>query len=108
MVEQALNLDTVFHALADQTRRDILKRVSQSMLSISKLAEPYKMSFAAIAKHISVLERAKLVYKERKGKQQIICAVPKTVKAATLHLQVYEQMWHDRFDALDSLLKTNP
>ena len=61
MVEQSINFDTLFQALADATRRDILRRVSKTELSISKLAEPYEMSFAAIAKHVSVLEVAKLL-----------------------------------------------
>jgi DNA-binding transcriptional ArsR family regulator len=104
MVEQSINLDTVFQALADQTRRDILKRVSQAELSISKLAEPYKMSFAAIAKHVGVLERANLVAKRREGKQQIISVVPKTVAVATTHLELYEKMWNERFNALEVLL----
>ncbi len=107
MVEQSINLDTLFQALADETRRDILKRVSKAELSISKLAEPYKMSFAAIAKHVSVLETARLITKRREGKQQIISVVPKTVEVAASHLGLYEKMWTERFDALETLLKTN-
>ena len=104
MVERSINLDTLFQALADKTRRDILKRVSKAELSISVLAESYKMSFAAIAKHISVLERARLIAKRREGKQQIVSVVPKTVGAAVSHLELYEKMWNTRFDALDDLL----
>lgn len=104
MVERSIHLDTLFQALADQTRRDILKRVSKEELSISTLAEPYKMSFAAIAKHVSVLEAAKLITKRREGKQQIVSVVPKTVTIATTHLEQYEQLWKARFDALDKLL----
>ena len=107
MVERTINLDTLFQALADQTRRDILKRVSKAELSISKLAEPYKMSFAAIAKHIAVLERARLITKRREGKQQIISVVPKTVEVAVSHLELYEKMWNARFDALEDLLNKN-
>lgn len=104
MVEQGINLDTLFQALADQTRRDILKRVSKAELSISKLAEPYKMSFAAIAKHVSVLETAKLISKRRDGKQQIVSIVPKTMTVAATHIEQYEKMWSVRFDALEELL----
>lgn len=107
MVERSINLDTLFQALADQTRRDILKRVSKAELSISRLAKPYKMSFAAIAKHVSVLEAAKLVRKRREGKQQIISIVPATMIIATTHLEQYEKMWHARFDALEALLGEN-
>lgn len=105
MVERSINLDTLFQALADQTRRDILERVAKAELSISKLAEPYKMSFAAIAKHVSVLEAAKLISKRREGKQQIISIVPETMAVATTHLKQYEKMWGARFDALEALLQ---
>lgn len=104
MVEQSINLDSVFQALADATRRDILSRVAKTELSISKLAEPYKISFAAIAKHVAVLEHAKLITKHREGKQQIVSAVPKTMAAAATHLEKYEKMWNARFDALEKLL----
>ena len=105
MVEQRANLDIVFKSLADATRRDILKRVSKESLSISALAAPYQMSFAAIAKHISVLEAAKLITKRRQGKQQIISVVPKTIETAVTHLEQYEELWRDRFDALEKLLQ---
>ena len=105
MVEQGINLDTLFQALADQTRRDILKQVSKAELSISKLAEPYKMSFAAIAKHVSVLEAAKLITKRREGKQQIVAIVPTTMAVATNYLEEYEKIWAARLDVLEALLK---
>lgn len=104
MVEQGTNLDYVFSALADQTRRDILRRVAKTSLSISTLAQSYKMSFAAIAKHVTVLERAKLVTKKRDGKQQIITAVPNTVIVAAEHLERYEQLWEGRFNNLENVL----
>jgi DNA-binding transcriptional ArsR family regulator len=107
MVEQSINLDTLFQALADETRRDILKRVSKASLSISDLAESYKLSFAAIAKHVSVLETARLITKERSGKQQIVSVVPETLEVATVHLERYEKLWHARFDALEDLLSKN-
>lgn len=104
MVEQRLNLDTIFSAFADKTRRDILRRTAETSLSISDLAQSYKMSFAAIAKHIGVLERAHLINKKRDGKQQIITAVPYTIAIATNHLEHYEQLWENRFTALENLL----
>ncbi len=105
MVERSINLDNLFQALADQTRRDILRRVAQTELSISTLAEPYKLSFAAIAKHIKVLEAARLIVKRREGKQQIVSIVPTTMAIATTHLEQYEKMWATRFDALEDLLR---
>lgn len=106
MVEQSIDLDNIFQALADQTRRDILRRVSEASLSISDLAQSYRMSFAATAKHIVKLERANLVIKKRVGKQQIISAVPKTAEAAATHLELYEKLWNERFDALELVLKS--
>ncbi len=105
MVEQSISLDTIFQALADNTRRDILKRVSKKPLSISELAEPYKMSFAAIAKHVAKLEAAKLVTKKREGKQQIVEVSPKTIVTATRCLEQYKEVWEKRFDTLENLLK---
>lgn len=105
MVESSIQLDHVFQALADQTRRDILSRVSKAPLSISELAKPYKMSFAAIAKHVSVLERAKLITKERQGKEQMVVVVPSTVAIAQKRIERYAEMWGDRFDTLEALLQ---
>lgn len=107
MVEQSIQLDYIFQALADTTRRDILKRVSKAPLSISELAKPYAMSFAAIAKHVSVLERAQLVAKQRKGKEQMVIVVPNTVGIAQKHIERYAKMWSDRFDKLEVLLQNN-
>ncbi len=104
MVEYSINLDTVFYSLADATRRDILKRVSREKLSISNLAKPYKMSFAAIAKHVHVLETAHLITKEKVGKEQIVSASPQAITAAAAHLQNYEELWNSRFEMLEELL----
>lgn len=104
MVEQNINLDTVFSSLADPTRRDILKRVSSQPLAIKDIAQHYKMSFAAVAKHITILEAAKLVKKERKGKQQIIKPEHKAIQQAATHLEMYQAMWEERFSALDNQL----
>lgn len=105
MVEYGINLDTVFSSLADPTRRDILQRVTQQPLSISDIAAPYKISFAAVAKHICILESAKLISKKRQGKQQIIKASPQTIQAAAKYLEIYKQMWEERFSALDNYLE---
>lgn len=104
MVESSINLDNIFGALADQTRRDILRRVAEASLSISDLAQSYQMSFAAIAKHITVLERANLISKKREGKQQIITAVPSTITIAEEHIQRYAEMLDSRFNTLEALL----
>ncbi|HLO99596.1 MAG TPA: metalloregulator ArsR/SmtB family transcription factor [Fimbriimonas sp.] len=97
-------LNSLFHALADTTRRDILNRVAEVELSISELAKPYSMSFAAIAKHISVLEKAQLIKKERRGKEQIISMAPQTVQLAEQHIAQYSRLWNERFDKLEGVL----
>lgn len=104
MVERSLHLDHVFQALADSTRRDILERVAQVEHSITALAKSYQMSFAAVAKHVAVLERANLVRKERRGKEQIIYLTPETVQVAEDHIARYTRQWNERFDQLEQLL----
>lgn len=105
MVESSVALDLIFGALADVTRRDILKRVSIDEHTVSELAEPYAMSLAAIAKHVSVLEKAGLVTKRRRGKEKVVCIAPKTIEVATAHLSEYEKVWIARFDALEKLIE---
>ena len=106
MVESATTLDTIFRSFADSTRRDILKRVCKSDLTITEIARPYGMSFAAIAKHVAVLEKSRLISKHRRGKEQVISANPGTMTLAAAHLQGYERAWKQRYDKLESLLST--
>nr|MDZ8203554.1 metalloregulator ArsR/SmtB family transcription factor [Dendronalium sp. ChiSLP03b] len=107
MVESGIALDMIFGALADATRRDILKRVSKGKYTISELAQSYAMSLAAVAKHVSVLEKAGLVSKCRSGKEKVIHIEAKTIKVAAAHLSEYEKLWGARFDALEKLLEEN-
>jgi DNA-binding transcriptional ArsR family regulator len=105
MVEYAASLDSVFSSLADPTRRDILRRVSDRQLSISEIALPYDLTFAAISKHLKVLERARLVIKRRQGKEQIVSIAPQTLKQADDYLEFYRQFWEERLDSLENYLK---
>jgi DNA-binding transcriptional ArsR family regulator len=105
MVERSLQLDYLFAALADATRRDILSRVAKVGMSIGEIAEHYKLTFAAISKHIKVLERANLVVKNRRGKEQVVTIVPSTLNVAREHIARYAEMWDERFDQLEELLK---
>lgn len=104
MVEQPI-LNKIFRSLADPTRRDILSRVYRQEHSISELAEKYKMSFAAIAKHVNVLERAKLVHKRKDGKQQIISIESSSFELANQYLQNYADLWNESFDRLEVMLE---
>lgn len=106
MVEYTLELNSIFGSLADPTRRDILKRVAKKELSVSEVAKPYKLTFAAISKHLRVLEKAKLIIKKRKGKEHIVGLSPVAIKEAADHLKFYESIWNQRFDSLDKYLKT--
>jgi DNA-binding transcriptional ArsR family regulator len=105
MVEYSLQLNNIFGSLSDETRRDILRRVSKKALSVSEIAKHYKLTFAAISKHLQVLQKAKLIVKHREGKKQIIKASPNTLKDAADYLQRYEVIWNERFDRLDKLLQ---
>ncbi|HSX45984.1 MAG TPA: metalloregulator ArsR/SmtB family transcription factor [Candidatus Saccharimonadia bacterium] len=105
MVEYALSLDSVFSSLADPTRRDILQRVSKQRMSVSEIAQPYDLSFAAISKHLKVLEKAKLIAKRRRGKEQIVELSLSGLAEANQYLEAYRQMWEERFEALDELLR---
>jgi DNA-binding transcriptional ArsR family regulator len=97
-------VDHLFHALADSTRRDILRRSMSGELSVSRLAHAYPMSFAAVQKHVAVLERAGLVVKERRGREQIVRADLEAVRRARRALDELELMWRDRVNRMSGLL----
>jgi DNA-binding transcriptional ArsR family regulator len=105
MVEQVYSLDAVFGSLSDPTRRDILNRISDRSMTVGAIAEHYKFSFAGVAKHLGVLERAGLIRKTRQGKEQIVTIDPAGLAAADLYLENYKQLWEQRLDALDKYLK---
>ena len=96
--------DRVFHALADPTRRDIVTLVLRSEHSVSALARRYPMSFAAVQKHVAVLERAELVTKHRRGREQLVRGNIKTVRAAHRLLDQLEAVWRGRMDRFAEIL----
>ena len=104
MVEYELN--AVFGSLSDPTRRDILKRISKKSMSISEIAQHYHLTFAAVAKHLALLERADLITKTRRGKEQIVSLAPKALAAANNYLENYRVLWENRLDSLDKYLKS--
>ena len=93
-----------YQALADQTRRDILRRAIQSGESVSVLSGHYEMSFAAVQKHVAVLERAALVTKERRGREQIVHTNRATLRRAMTLLDAFEQHWIQRVDQITDIL----
>lgn len=96
--------DRVFQALADGTRRDILVRASRREQSVSALARHYEMSFAAVQKHVAVLERAALVTKRRSGREQIVHGNASTLRDAAALLHSYEQLWIQRANQIAAVL----
>ena len=97
-------VDRVFRALADATRRDIVARVIEREQSVSALAVSYAMSFAAVQKHVAVLEQAMLVRKEKRGREQIVHGNPDALRRAARLLDAYEDLWKQRISGIDALL----
>ena len=107
MVVEVLDPDTVdrmFAALADRTRRDIVTRVLQHEESVSSLAQRYEMSFAAVQKHVAVLERARLVTKQVHGRERLVRGNVDAIRAAARLLEEYQEIWHGRLNRIDALL----
>ncbi|WP_440712165.1 ArsR/SmtB family transcription factor [Gordonia sp. FQ] len=100
--------DALFHALADRTRRDILRRVLAGEHSVTALAEHYDMSFAAVQKHVAVLERAGLLTKRRSGRQQMASGDVAAVRSVRRMLGDLEQIWRGRITRVDELLAADP
>jgi DNA-binding transcriptional ArsR family regulator len=98
------DLDRILRALADATRRDIFQRVIVDGLSVSTLAHDYDMSFAAVQKHVSVLERASLVTKERHGREQIVRGSAPALRRATALLATFEEIWIERATTIAEIL----
>jgi len=106
--DDADRADALFHALADRTRRDILRRVLAGEYSISALAHDYAMSFAAVQKHVAVLERAGLVTKRRRGREQLASGEVEAVRSVAALLIELEQIWRGRVGRIDALLAAHP
>jgi DNA-binding transcriptional ArsR family regulator len=98
------DIDRVFHALSDSTRRDILRRAIGREQSVSAMARQYAMSFAAVQKHVAVLESAALVCKDRLGREQIVHANPARLHAAAELLDAFEQLWVHRANQIADIL----
>ncbi len=97
-------VDRIFRALADATRRDIVRRTLAAEATVSELAASYDMSFAAVQKHVAVLEGAGLVRKQPHGRERIVRGNPDVIRQAQALLDSYEQIWRARVERLDALL----
>jgi DNA-binding transcriptional ArsR family regulator len=98
------DVNRIFHALADATRRDIVRRTLVDDISVSQLADAYEMSFAAVQKHVAVLEDARLVTKESRGRERMVRGNPDRIREAQRLLDHFEAIWRSRIDRLDILL----
>ncbi|HEX5466145.1 MAG TPA: metalloregulator ArsR/SmtB family transcription factor [Candidatus Limnocylindrales bacterium] len=96
--------DRMFGALADATRRDILRRAIDGCEGVAELAGHYPMSFAAVQKHVAVLERAGLVTKERVGRRKVVRTDPETLRIARGLLDQYEALWRGRIDRMAAIV----
>jgi DNA-binding transcriptional ArsR family regulator len=96
--------DRLFHALADATRRDIVKRAMHGEHSISDLARGYQMSFAAVQKHVAVLEEADLVSKEQRGREKLVRINFDTIRTVQRLLDEFDVLWRDRIDRIEGIL----
>jgi DNA-binding transcriptional ArsR family regulator len=99
-------VDHLFHAVSDATRRDILRQAGVGEYSVSKLAGRYPMSFAAVQKHVAVLERAGLVIKQRRGREQIVHVNQEGLAQMQQTLDQLEALWRSRVDRMTDLLAT--
>jgi DNA-binding transcriptional ArsR family regulator len=107
MVESGAQLDAVFHALSDPTRRAMLRRLAGSEASVGELAKPFAMSLAAASKHVKALERAGLVRRAVRGRTHLCRLEAAPLAAADEWLKFYERFWSERADALERALRRN-
>ena len=106
MVEQSSRrLDDIFHALADPTRREMVRRLARGEHTVGALAEPFRMSLAAASKHLKVLERSGLVNRRIEGRTHYCRLNAEPLSEAERWLRKYERFWSERMDALEALLR---
>ena len=101
------DFDRVFAALADATRRDIVRRAMAGEEGVAELADHYPMSFAAVQKHVAVLERAGLITKQRIGRRKVVRTHVEALRAAQRLLDRYEELWRGRISRMTDILTTD-
>ena len=101
----AVRLDSIFHALADPTRRAILLDVSAGEKTVGDVARPYALTLAAVSKHLNVLEKADLIARQRRGSFQIVRLKAAALREAEDWLAYYTKFWNTRLDALETYLE---
>jgi DNA-binding transcriptional ArsR family regulator len=106
MANQGMELDSVFHALADPTRRAVIQRLSKGTATVSELAEPFDMALPSFVKHISVLERSRLITSRKRGRVRTCSLERENLVAAERWFDELRAQWASRYNNLDNLLAT--
>jgi DNA-binding transcriptional ArsR family regulator len=104
----ALDHDRIFGALGDATRRDIVRRAIDGEEGVAELAAHYPMSFAAVQKHVAILERAGLVSKYRVGRRKVVRTNLAGLRVARRLLDRYEDIWRERVERMNQLISESP
>jgi len=107
-VQITLDHDRIFGALGDPTRRDIVRRAIDGEEGVAELASHYPMSFAAVQKHVAILERAGLVTKHRVGRRQVVRTNLEGLRVARRVLDRYEDLWRERVERMTQLISDSP
>ena len=103
-MQTGMDVDRIFSALADMTRRDIVRRAIAGEEGVAELAGHYPMSFAAVQKHVAILERAGLVSKQRIGRRKVVRTSVQRIRVAQDLLDRYQELWRGRFDRMEALI----
>jgi DNA-binding transcriptional ArsR family regulator len=107
-VQIVVDHDRIFGALGDATRRDIVRRAIEGEEGVAELAEHYSMSFAAVQKHVAILERAGLVSKHRQGRRKVVRTNLEGLRVARRLLDRYEDLWRERVERMNQLISESP
>ncbi|HVZ12057.1 MAG TPA: metalloregulator ArsR/SmtB family transcription factor [Patescibacteria group bacterium] len=101
------NLDNIFSSLSDPTRRKIIEMLSVRDMTVGEIKAPFRMSLVAVSKHLKVLEKAKLIRRQKMGREHIIKFHPQPLKDAYRHLEIYKPQWMRQLDAMEKFLERN-
>ena len=107
-MQSTQDVDSVLAALADATRRDIIRRAMAGEEGVAELAGHYPMSFAAVQKHVAILERAGLVTKHRVGRRKVVRTNLEGLRVARRVLDRYEDLWRERVERMNQLIRESP
>ena len=100
-------LGDVFHALSDPTRRKIIERLQNKSLTVTEIKSPFKVSLVAISKHLKVLERARLIRRQKMGREHLISLHPQPFRDAHKYLETYKKDWTRHLDAMEKFVERN-